>query len=719
MHHFLYPTKDSYISNKSSEKDLNFGLDEMLILGVSHSIDKVFNSTKTYHYSNEFVAGVNVQNFVGNFTGSFFGTVYDTSGSIIGSLNKFTSSYFIGDVSGSINGLDNGVPILNTNYSGSLSQFSGNLDCYTVNGYITGSLIANCFDRYTGRFSTAIGNLSGYLTGDEIKQEVYITTAYRSYINRSLIQFDLTFISQSISSGDIISPKFYLKLKSTEARELPVNFTIFAFPVSGSWEQGDGYFSDGGSLNGVSWDYKDSYSGSSWWTTPYTEDIITSSIDYLQNYSLVSESFKRGGGTWYNIPCSQSFNFEVSDINMDVTSIVNSWLSNSIPNNGFILMYGGEVSLSASNAHMFFFSNQTNTIYNPKLDIRWDDSEFITGSFGTGSVFIVSYPPRISGSMVSPIEISNLYVTGSFNATSYINLNNNYEVIYPSLLSGVGVSGTVKGMRIEGLLTGTSSYEDVSGSYYITASFTQGDFESCSVLFKHSGSMSEGIISGSFNQRLFLDHIITGSITDSNHIFISNAHEFSPAQGDLIGVVGSNTGSSYAVFNGVVTTGPLKGANVSIPFSGSYAYLTSSVFLTSSIEITSSALRPVDINKPFVVIVQDLKKEYSFGDFPRIGVFGREHFPLKTFGKSPQQLSYITLNYLPSSSYYSIKDNETEEIIIDFDDYTKISCDRSGNYFYLDTTGLNQERYYRILIRVNSDNKQYTFDSRDLFKIVR
>jgi hypothetical protein len=75
---------------------------------------------------------------------------------------------------------------------------------------------------------------------------------------------------------------------------------------------------------------------------------------------------------------------------------------------------------------------------------------------------------------------------------------------------------------------------------------------------------------------------------------------------------------------------------------------------------------------------------------------------------------------LPSSSYYSIKDNETEEIIIGFDNYTKISCDPDGHYFYLDTTGLEKERYYKVLIRVDCDNgNSYTFDSIDLFKVRR
>jgi hypothetical protein len=112
----------------------------------------------------------------------------------------------------------------------------------------------------------------------------------------------------------------------------------------------------------------------------------------------------------------------------------------------------------------------------------------------------------------------------------------------------------------------------------------------------------------------------------------------------------------------------------------------------------------------FVAIVKNLNPSYKSGDIAKIGVFGRKQFPLKNFTRTTQQSDFLIPEYLPTSSYYAIKDNETEEIIIDFDNYTQMSCEYPlGNYFMLDTTGLPQERRFRILVRVNDSGSTYTF----------
>ena len=127
----------------------------------------------------------------------------------------------------------------------------------------------------------------------------------------------------------------------------------------------------------------------------------------------------------------------------------------------------------------------------------------------------------------------------------------------------------------------------------------------------------------------------------------------------------------------------------------------------------------MNVNSPFVAVVQNVPDSVNAGDIIRINVFGRQQFPLKNFNRQTQFTQFLTPQYLPSSSYYSIKDNETEQIILDFDNYTQISCDSNGNYFYLDTTAYPQERYFRLLIRVEASGSIYTFDKGNIFKIVR
>ena len=94
----------------------------------------------------------------------------------------------------------------------------------------------------------------------------------------------------------------------------------------------------------------------------------------------------------------------------------------------------------------------------------------------------------------------------------------------------------------------------------------------------------------------------------------------------------------------------------------------------------------------------------------------RPEFPIRTF----QTASIYTTNFaLPTSSYYAIKDLDTNEFIIDFDnEFTQISCDTSGSYFTVYMNGLEPERYYEILIKTTVDGNTIIKDDQYYFKVV-
>jgi hypothetical protein len=80
---------------------------------------------------------------------------------------------------------------------------------------------------------------------------------------------------------------------------------------------------------------------------------------------------------------------------------------------------------------------------------------------------------------------------------------------------------------------------------------------------------------------------------------------------------------------------------------------------------------------------------------------------------------FTNLNYLPTSSYYAIKDLATNEFIINFDNqYTQISSDINGNYFDVYMSGLEPERYYKILIKTNINGSTIIFDDHYYFKVI-
>ena len=114
-----------------------------------------------------------------------------------------------------------------------------------------------------------------------------------------------------------------------------------------------------------------------------------------------------------------------------------------------------------------------------------------------------------------------------------------------------------------------------------------------------------------------------------------------------------------------------------------------------------------------------MRPKYKEKDQVKIRVVGRKTYPTKTYSTAS---FYSTIERLPTSSYYSVKDASTEETIIPFDDkYTQISCDASGNYFKIRFNTFFPERTYKFLIRTEEDGGSTirTYDNGYYFKVMR
>lgn len=620
MHTFIYPIKDTFINNSKVYRDKNFGIDEMLeIYALNYGNALVYTTPNWYAppqssdsygnegwlaYDNNFfysysgskwrqypVAAATAETgiAIGRFTGRLSnqnptpsslmvsGSADVASGSFSGSYSfvsnanvsgSITTGSFTGQVAqGSsftnltVDGLNYTVSPLTQSLSGtgSFSLFTGRIIgkscsgtgplCIT-NGTFTGSVSSGPFNGYLETpvsshlyyldVTNFSGRFQGYYTGS-INPPQSLMYVLRPELSRTMLQFDLTAISESIARNHLSSSniKFTLNLTACGQRNLPLNYTIYAYPISQSWDNGDGRWCDDGSKLGASWDYRD-WDGKNAWSYPITNSY--QQVDYLRTASYASASFKNGGGTWYyNVPatytnkphwicsssaysplsgesliCSQSFTLgKQGDIAMDVTQIVRSWLCGCVPNNGIILATSLEITvppIGQTNGMLQFFSQETNTIYSPYLDVAWDDSVFNTGSLAP----------------------------------------------------------------------------------------------------------------------------VTGSIQN-------------------------------------------------------------------------------------LITLQQLKDTYKAGSLPKVFVFARDQYPLKNFQKAYQQPVMVTPKYLPTSSYFMIKDAESEEVLIDFDQYSKLSCDpNQGNYFKFDTTGLPQERYFKIFIKAEyPDGSVDIVDTAKVFKIIR
>jgi len=91
-------------------------------------------------------------------------------------------------------------------------------------------------------------------------------------------------------------------------------------------------------------------------------------------------------------------------------------------------------------------------------------------------------------------------------------------------------------------------------------------------------------------------------------------------------------------------------------------------------------------------------------------------YPARTFQTSS---FYVGKNYLPTSSYYAVKDLDTNEFIIDFDSqFTQISADSTSNYFDIYMDGLEPERNYEILIKTTIDGSTRIYNDNYYFKVI-
>lgn len=189
-------------------------------------------------------------------------------------------------------------------------------------------------------------------------------------VSRVLLKFPQSEITDIISnkvSGSTYDA--YLKLHLANATEIPLDYTIFSHPISGSWNMGTGRAANLPiTTDGVSWKFKDQLSGSAWTTGTFPGSTTGS---YTGS--------NVGGGVW-NITASyassQSFTYITpKDIELKVTNVVSAWNSGSISNDGFILKHSSSLEFtSASKFELKYFSGNTHTIYPPCLEIRWNDS---------------------------------------------------------------------------------------------------------------------------------------------------------------------------------------------------------------------------------------------------------------------------------------------------------------------------------------------------------
>jgi hypothetical protein len=134
-----------------------------------------------------------------------------------------------------------------------------------------------------------------------------------------------------------------------------------------------------------------------------------------------------------------------------------------------------------------------------------------------------------------------------------------------------------------------------------------------------------------------------------------------------------------------------------------------STYTTGSLSVLSNSISTIGI--------KNNGGKYADVGKQRFRLTAKPKYPVRTFTTSS---IYLTNYALPSSSYWGLRDENTEEMVIDFDtQFTKISCDPTGPFFDVYMDGLQPERYYRILVKTTLDGSTTVVDNQNIFKVVR
>ena len=353
-------------------------------------------------------------------------------------------------------------------------------------------------------------------------------------MRRGLIKFNFeTVKALTASTIDLNSNNFKATLKMFDVyggQTTPSNFKIIAFPLSKSFDEGNGRdvvsFGDLDSANYITASVTDGVAVG--WDLPGAH---ASGVLGDPNLDVVVSGTIEGpdGSSYLNLTREQMFAVGSEDLSLDVTKIVSATISGQIPNHGFLIAYSASYEKNEKTYFVKRFAsrNTSNYLKRPQIVIQYNDTIqdhhgcFIFGT--TGSIFLNNDYRSVRRNLTSGA------------ADTEISGKNSLHLL---LSSGSSTDGT----RFTKTVTGSQHYvgqNQISGTY--SASFAISEFES-STLFHHvksAGSASFTAIWSSVDETV---PFLTSSLT----IFRSNRSAFDNDPKRLLVSV-TNLQSSYRI----------------------------------------------------------------------------------------------------------------------------------------------------------------------------
>jgi hypothetical protein len=205
----------------------------------------------------------------------------------------------------------------------------------------------------------------------------------RNSYSRFIVKFDITDLQNKLLSKDI-NPDLVVsyKLKMTNSipkdkvlepefefdvlnKNIAASFDLICFPINKDWDEGRGY--DLGKEN-----YLVKQHGNPQITGYSNWNSATSTIAWDEPGVYTNPSASTAV-TYYS---SQHFDIGNENIDMDITNIVNDWLSGGTANNGLGIAYRRDYELLSTDTRYVssFFTNNTNTAFKPYIEVVYNQS---------------------------------------------------------------------------------------------------------------------------------------------------------------------------------------------------------------------------------------------------------------------------------------------------------------------------------------------------------
>lgn len=237
-------------------------------------------------------------------------------------------------------------------------------DGYITNKIINGSRVTDANVGQAGTldlFKLANESASGSFTGSILE------------VSRILIHFNLDPLRALTGSIlDFTDSSFKARIKMTDVfggQTIPSNFSIIAYPLSKSFDEGNGFdiglFRDIDSSNFVT------ASTNVTWSLPGANasgTLNSSNIDIIENGNI-------GSGV-ENLFVIQNFSDGTENLNLDVTKVVSATLAGAIPDYGYRISYSGTQETDGISRFVKRFTSRhaNDPALRPSLEVFFDDS---------------------------------------------------------------------------------------------------------------------------------------------------------------------------------------------------------------------------------------------------------------------------------------------------------------------------------------------------------